>query len=395
MATIRKRGNSYQIRVSCGYDVTGNQVTQTMSWKLEASMTQKQIEKEVTRQAVLFEEACMKGKVVATVKFEAFAEQWFEEYARPNLKSTSYERMKLSSRRVYPAIGHLRMDKITARYIQKFITDISKNGKHAKTGKPLARKTIVQYLSFISIVFDYAMKMGMISDNPCRKVNVPKGEKREKQVYTLEETEQFFTLIETAPLKYRLFFTLLIYSGFRNGEMLGLEWKDIDYQNCIISVHRTSNYTIEKGIYTDTTKTKKSQRSLKFPQFIMDLLKEFQAEQNIEIERLGNKWEDNDRLFTKWDGKPMNPHTPYWWLRDFCKINSFRFCDIHSFRHLNASLLINAGIDVTSVSVALGHAQTSTTLNIYSHYFQAAQARTSEAIANALNFTHKKDMQPV
>jgi len=386
MATIRKRGNSYQIRVSCGYDVTGNQVTQTMSWKPEPNMTPKQIEKEVTRQAVLFEEACMKGQIVATVKFEAFAEQWFEDYARPNLKSTSYERMKLSSRRVYPAIGHLRMDKITARYVQKFITDISKNGKHAKTGKPLARKTIVQYLSFISIVFDYAMKMGMISDNPCRKVNVPKGEKQEKQVYTLEETEQFFILLETAPLKYQLFFTLLIYSGFRNGEMLGLEWKDIDYDNCIISIHRTSNYTIEKGIYTDTTKTKKSQRSLKFPQFIMDLLKEFQTEQNAEILKLGNKWEDNDRLFTKWDGKPMNPHTPYWWLREFCDKNNFRFCDIHSFRHLNASLLINAGIDVTSVSAALGHAQTSTTLNIYSHYFQAAQAKVSEAIAGALDF---------
>ena len=390
MATITKRGESYRIKVSCGYDTTGKQVIQSMTWKPDPAMTAKQIEKELNRQAVLFEEACMKGKFVATVKFEAFAEQWFEEYARPNLKSTSYERMQLSSRRVYPEIGHLRMDKITSRHVQKFVTDLSVNGKHAKTGKPLARKTIVQYLSFISIVFDYARKLHIFSDNPCRGVSVPKGEKREKEVYTLEETKQFFKFLETAPLKYRLFFTLLTYSGFRNGEMLGLEWKDIDYNNCIISVHRTSNYTIEKGIYTDTTKTKKSQRSLKFPQFIMDMLKNFQIEQNEEIERLGDKWEDNDRLFTKWDGKPMNPHTPYWWLRDFCQANNFRFCDIHSFRHLNASLLINAGIDVTSVSAALGHAQTSTTLNIYSHYFQAAQARTSEAIANALNFVGAK-----
>ena len=386
MATIRKRGHSCQIRVSCGYDVIGNQVTQTMSWKPETNMTKKQIEKEVNRQAVLFEEACMKGKVVSSVKFETFAEQWFEEYARPNLKNTSYERMKLSSKRVYPAIGHLRMDKITTRYIQKFINNISANGKHAKTGKPLARKTIVQYLSFISIVFGYAIKMSIVSNNPCRNVNVPKGEKKEKQVYTLEETEQFFILLETAPLKYRLFFTLLIYSGFGCGEMLGLEWKDCDYSNNIINVCRTSNYTVERGIYTDTTKTKKSQRSLKFPRFIMDMLKVFQSEQDAEKEKLGNKWEDNDRLFTKWNGKPMNPRTPYGWLHDFCMANHFRFCDIHSFRHLNASLLINAGIDVTSVSAALGHSQTSTTLNIYSHYFQAAQARTSEAIANALAF---------
>jgi len=87
-------------------------------------------------------------------------------------------------------------------------------------------------------------------------------------------------------------------------------------------------------------------------------------------------------------GKPMNPHTAGYWLRDFCKENNFRFCDTHSFRHLNASLLINAGIDVTSVSAALGHAHTSTTLNIYSHYFSEYQARTSEVIVNAINFKH-------
>ena len=97
MATITKRGESYRIKVSCGYDTTGKQVIQSITWKPDPTMTAKQAEKELNRQAVLFEEACMKGKVVAAVKFEAFAEQWFEEYARPNLKSTSYERMKLSS----------------------------------------------------------------------------------------------------------------------------------------------------------------------------------------------------------------------------------------------------------------------------------------------------------
>ena len=181
---------------------------------------------------------------------------------------------------------------------------------------------------------------------------------------------------------------LVLYSGFRRGETLGLEWKDCDYDNNVISIRRTSNYTPEKGIYTDTTKTKRSQRSIKLPQFVMDLLKQYQAEQNIEKERLGNKWEDHDRLFTQWNGNPMNPHTAGYWLRDFCNENNFRFCDTHSFRHLNASILINAGIDVTSVSANLGHAHTSTTLNIYSHYFSEYQARTSEVIVNAINFKH-------
>lgn len=129
MANIRKRGNTYQIRVSCGYNTKGEQVVQTMSWRPPAGMTEKQAEKEVQKQAILFEERCLKGQVTANVKFEEFAEEWLESYAKLNLRNTSYERMKQLRTRVYPAIGHLRMDKITARHIQQFITDLALNGK--------------------------------------------------------------------------------------------------------------------------------------------------------------------------------------------------------------------------------------------------------------------------
>lgn len=390
MATIRKRGNSYQIRVSCGYDSKGNQVIQTTSWKSEPNMTAKQAEKEVQRQAMLFEDKCLKGQVTAKMKFEDFAKQWFEEYAKLNLRNTSYERMKQLTKRVYPAIGHLRIDKITGRHIQQFINDLALNGKSFKTGKPLSRKTAVHHLSFISDVFSYAVKMDMLSDNPCRRVTVPKGENKEKEIYTLEEIEQLFRLLETAPLKYRMFFTLAIYGGFRRGELLGLEWKDIDWESNVISVRRTSNYTAEKGIYTDTTKTKKSQRSLKFPPVVMDLLRAYKAEQDEEREKLGSKWIDYDRLFVKYNGEPMNNNTPYFWFHEFCEENNFRFCDIHSLRHFYASALINEGVDAAAVSGALGHSVISTTTSIYCHVFQQAQARAGNAIASVLNFSSKK-----
>ena len=90
MASIRKKNSSYEIRVSCGYDVNGKQKFQQMTWRPEEGMTPKQIEKEVNRQAVLFEEKCKTGQITANIKFETFAEQWFEEYARVNLRSTSY-----------------------------------------------------------------------------------------------------------------------------------------------------------------------------------------------------------------------------------------------------------------------------------------------------------------
>lgn len=391
MATIRKRGDSYSIRVSCGYDTNGKHKEQAMTWKPEPGMTKRQIEKELQRQAVLFEESVAHGYKTTAVKFQDFAEEWFEEYAKLNLRSTTYERMRQLTHRVYPAIGHLRMDKITARQLQGFVNSLAKEGANEKTGKPLAPKTIRHNLSFISDVFSYAVKMDLLSDNPCRKVTIPKGEVKEKPIYSQEEMALLLTRINGEPTKYRAFFFLIAYSGFRRSEMLGLEWKDIDFENNIISIKRTSNYTAERGIYTDTTKTKRSQRVLKISPYIMDILKELKAEQDEEALRLGDKWVETDRLFVKWNGEPMNNQTPYGWLKEFCEKNELPFYGIHSFRHFAASARISAGLDVTTVSGALGHCNSGTTLNVYSHMFQNAQARVAEAMDGAFSFLPCED----
>ena len=101
---------------------------------------------------------------------------------------------------VYPAIGYMKVNKITSRHIQQFVNDLSFNAKNMQTGKPLARKTVIHHLSFISDVFSYAVKMSMVSDNPCSRVSIPKGERKEKEIYTIEEIEKLFELVETAPL---------------------------------------------------------------------------------------------------------------------------------------------------------------------------------------------------
>ena len=397
MAYIRKRGNSYQIRVSCGMDDNGEQIEQTMTWKPDPGMTEKQTEKEVQRIAFEFEERCKNCWNSSHIKFKAQAENWFKEYAELNLKSTSLERMKQLTVRVYPAIGHLSLDKIRTVHIQDFVNHLVREDKNLKTGKPLARKTVVHHLSFISDVFSYAIRMGMVTDNPCSRVVVPKGEAKEKEIYSIEEMGTLLKLLESAPLKYRAFFVLAAYSGFRKGELLGLEWKDIDWENSLISVRRTTNFTKAKGIYTDTTKTKKSQRSQRFQDHIMSMLKDLKAEQDKERMRLGNKWVESDRLFVKWNGEPINTRTHDGWFREFCQEHNFKFCGIHSFRHLHCSMLINAGVDVVAVSGDLGHSCISTTLNLYSHMFQEAQARASTAIAEALSFDDKSkyDDDPV
>ena len=391
MANITKRGSSYSIRVSCGYDSKGKQVIQSMTWKPEPKMTEKQIEKELNRQAVMFEEACNKGYQSRAIKFEVFAEEWFESYAKPNLRNTTYERLLQLRGRAYAAIGHLRMDKITPRQIQAFVNTLSKDGANERTAKPLAPKTIKHNLSFISDVFSYAVKMGVVSDNPCRKVTIPKIQPTEKKIYTLEQVERFLSLLNDEPLKYRTFFNLMIYSGFRRGEMLGLEWKDVDFESGVISVRRTSNYTAKQGTYTDTTKTQRSQRSLKFPKEIMDMLREYKAEQDEQALKYGDKWVETDRLYTKWNGEPMQNGTPYFWLGEFCEKHDLPFYGLHSFRHLFCSMLVNNGVDIATVSGAMGHSCISTTSNLYCHMIGDAQARVTEAVSNSLNFHRKKE----
>lgn len=390
MATIQKRNNSYSIRVSCGYDTQGKQVIQSKTWTPDAGMTERQIKKELERQKVLFEEECKKGFQSKAVKFETLCEEWFAEYAKQNLRHTTYSYLYHQRIRINKALGHLRMDKITTRQIQTFINSLSKEGANEINGNPLSPKSIRHNLNLISDIFGYAVKMGVVANNPCKNVTVPKNEYKEKKIYTPEQINRFMTLLSDEPLKYRAFFNLAIYSGFRRGELLGLEWKDVDFENNIISVRRTSCYTPDRGVYTDTTKTRLSQRTLKFPQALMDMLREYKEEQDNEALKLGDKWIETDRLFTKENGEPQHPNTTYHWLEKFCKKNDLPFLGLHSFRHLFCSMLVNQGVDIVTVSGALGHSNVTTTSTIYCHILENSRAKVSEAISNALNFSSSK-----
>ena len=400
MATIQKRGNSYKINVSCGYDVRGRQIRQTMTYKPTESMTQKQIEKEVKRQAVLFEESCKQGqKVSAAVKFEQYANEYLTEVAPTILKAGTLSNYKNYSKRVFKSIGHLRLDKLCTRDIQKIVNDMNNGERFDKYKKgKLSAKTIKNHIAFISSIYEYAIKQQVISYNPCRAVTLPKEREQELEIYSVEDTQHILSLLYKEDMKYfhyTVYFMLAVYTGFRRGELLGLEWSDIDFDRQIISINRTSLYTKDKGVYTSTLKTRTSYRTLKLPLEIMSILKQYKAHQAAYIESAGDKWitkikglndeiVDNNRLFTQFDGKPMFPNSPSLFFGRFCKRNGLTYRKLHGFRHFNASVQINAGVDVKTVSSNLGHSMTSTTLNIYCKVFQAAQAASMDKIVSVI-----------
>ena len=402
MASIKKRGTSYLIKVSLGYSADGNQQAKFLTWTPPAGMTKRQIEKELNRQAVLFEEQCASGYAAKAVKFEEFMDQWFTEYAELTLKPNTVTGYRSMKPRIIKALGHIRMDKLTTRDIQKFIVDLCDTKRfdtQDKNDGKLSTKTIKLYKSFISTVCSYAVKMNVIKDNPCRNVTIPKVVSPEKEFYTIEETQQLFDLFEKEDkcnYIFVCFFTLAIYTGFRLGELLGLEWKDVNFDANVISVCRTSLYNKKKGgIYTETPKTAQSVRSLKVPEEVMDFLRKWQGLQAKQKEQAGDLWTDNDRIFTKWNGDPLHRSAPRNYFVKFCEKTGMRYVSCHSMRHLNASLLINAGIDVKTVQSCLGHSTPVTTLQVYSHAFQSAQAVAMQAVANAIPLNRKKTSEKV
>lgn len=395
MATIQQRGNSYFISVSCGRDVKGKQVRQTMTYKPDAKMSAAQVKKEVQRQAVLFEENCKRGQINTAVKFEDYAREWFAEVGALKLKERTLANYRNYSKRVFKQIGHMRMDRITSREIQRFILEM-REGKRLdryKKGK-LAPKTIRNHIAFISTVYQHAIKMQIVSHNPCANVELPRDNAAEREIYTIEETQEILRLLQAEGDKYFqfvVFFTLAVYTGFRRGELLGLQWKtDIDFERSTLTVNRTSNYVVGKGVFVNTPKTKNSYRTLKLPAEIMELLANFKKYQAEYAESLGDQWIDCDRLFTRWDGSPIFPNTPSLYFGRFCKRHGIRYLSLHRWRHFNASAMIFAGVDLKTISMNLGHSTAQTTLQFYSHAFQAANAAAMDKVVDVIGLPEMK-----
>ena len=381
MAFIRERNNSYQICVSCGYDTEGKQIIRTKTWKPTHNMTKRQIEKELNRQTVLFEEACLDGYTASKIKLGDFIKRWKEEYAIPNLKPTTLDSMGKMTKRIDEEIGHMHLDKIKRRNIQMFIQSLyNGNDKH----KPLGAKTIKNYVSCVSSIMNYAIRLDMLNSNPCSHANIPRIKETERDIYTPEEAQIFLDrLTEKAPLVYQCYFILMIFSGFRRGEICGLTWDDIDFENHIISINKALYHTAYKGTVIDTPKSVTSNRSLKLSEEVFEYLKRLQKFYEDESVRLGTKWQENNFVFKNPYGGVMSPLTPRDWLNSFCKREGIRYVTPHSFRHLCASIMIESGASVKTVQACMGHSDANTTLNIYAHAFSRAQALASKTVASA------------
>ena len=377
-----KDGNiiSYQIRVFRGRDASGKRLKDyMMTWKPEPNMTKRQIEKELARQVTLFEENCKLGNVSAEKPtFEKYAAYVLDLKERNGLKVTTAERYRDMLKRINAEIGPLKLQDIRPDHLNRLYAKLAEPGENKRTGSGLSQKTIIEHHRVISSILSQAVKEQLVPANIAQRATPPKNSKKEMHAFEVEEVQAILEALESEPLKWQVMTQLLIATGARRGEIMGLRWKNVDWDNNRLFLCENRVYTPKSGAISTTLKTGEN-RYVSISPAVLDLLKRWQAEQAEFYKFLGIT--PSDYVLTAEDGQPMHPDSPTDWLAKFAKRHNLPPIHPHKFRHTQASLLISEGVDSLTVSKRLGHAKVSTTLDIYSHVL----AKSDEKASNTLD----------
>ena len=372
--SIEKRGkNSYRLIVCHGFNLDGKPIHHTKT--VHGTKTQAKIE------LAKFVAEVEQGTVIEgkSITFKEFAEIWKRDYGSKELAPSTYRRyLGMLESRILPYLGHFKLDKIKPTDIMKFYDMLDKDtqirrvkcNNGYRTLKPLSQKTILEHHRLIRAMLHRAVYWQLLFSNPCERVQPPKSKKPKRRYYDDEQCKVLLSNLNELSvddIKYKTAITLTLFTGVRLGELMGLEWSDIDFTNGIVSINKSSQYLADNGVFTKTPKTESSIREVAIPDFVLSLLEEYRLWYETQKSIYGELWTNSDRLFVQSDAKPMHPSTISKWFVKFIKDIGLPVINFHGLRHTNATLLISQNIDVAVVAARLGHAQITTTFNFYVH----------------------------
>ena len=389
--SIEKRGkNSYRLSCLAGYNLQGKTIKKTKT----VHGTKKEAEIELAK----FVADVQNGMVIEgkSLKFSEFTEIWKRDYGSKELAPSTYKRYcRMLETRLLPYFGHFYVNKIKPTDIMQFYDLLSKDTQLVrkkdndgnKTLKPLSGKTILEHHRLLRAMLHKAVYWQVIVSNPAERVQPPKAKKPKRKYYDddqckilLENLEQ----LDEEQIKYKTAIILTVFTGVRLGELMGLEWNDIDFRNGIVSINRSSQYLADTGVFTKVPKTESSIREIAIPDFVISLLEEYKLWYEEQKSLYGELWINSNRLFVQADGKPMHPSTISKWFVKFIGQIGLPVINFHGLRHTNATLLIAQNIDVAVVAARLGHAQITTTFNFYVHPIIAHNKKAGFALENLL-----------
>ncbi|MCP0885882.1 site-specific integrase [Ligilactobacillus sp. WILCCON 0076] len=319
------------------------------------------------------------------IKFDDLFEQWFETY-QTTVKNTTASQIRYRYEHFFKSdIGSRYISKISPAFLQKIVNSKSKKYKNYKN----------LFLS-VAMPLKYAYKLGAISLNPIERIIYPntleigaaKRMKKEDNFYNRKELIEFLNETEKFDTKLFTFFRLLAFSGMRVGEAYALTWKDIDFKSGKLSINKTVslNMATNKTVI-NAPKTKESIRDIYLDKKTISILAKWKLLQSKNMFQQGiNIKQTNQLIFTNDSNRLTSSTTSVYWLRKIYKnTNVSKRITAHGFRHTHASLLFEAGASIKEVQARLGHSNSKTTLDIYTHVTKNRQTETGYKFAKYID----------
>lgn len=363
----------------------------TRRWYPPDGWSRRSIERELAAVAAEFERQSDAGEIISRSEqrerdAQAAAEtakiltlrQYGKRVFMPSKAVTMSENSRSNyqgylDKKIYPALGDLKLPEITPAQITALLLDIQAEGK--------AHSTVIKVYTILHSFFKMAYLGDVIDRNPMDKVERPKPRKSEAtaegpQAYTPAEVQRLFQALEAEPLKWRAMVHLLIDTGIRRGECCALRWQDVDFATGSITVSGNLCYTVAKGVYLDTPKNGRA-RTVYAGAATLALLRQLRGQQARKA--------ISAYIFTQETSpEPMHPQSPTRYLKKLSERYGIPDLHPHKLRHTFASIAITNGADVASVSEALGHSDKAVTLRMYTHASEESISQAAQIVREAI-----------
>ena len=368
---IRKRKDGrWEGRYTAGRDpVTGKQIFKNVLGKTQAEVKEK-LHKALAQAGKI--DFAKTGKYTVTM----WMNEWFENVAKIKVRPSSHQTyLGYIDHHIAPNIGNIPLEKLTTMDLQKLYRKLLNKGRvdrvEAKQQpKGLSAKTVRNINQVISSAMDFAVAQKIIPENPCKAVALPKVEHKEMQTIPAEQLQAFLQEAKATGV-YEMYYIELA-TGLRRGELLGLKWTDIDWQNGIIKVRRQVA-RVNGQIVEAPLKTKNSYRTVTISQQAIEVLKQQKEKTNDEY------------VFPSPNGGPISPDSVNNMLKRVLARAGIPKVRFHDLRHTFATIALQNGVDIKTVSGMLGHFSAGFTLDTYAHVTTAAQKEAADTMGNVLS----------
>ena len=392
MANITPKSNgTYLIRISCGSDEAGKPITKSRVFKpSKPNLSYPKLNKEIDAFVKAFEEEIEQFGLQERpdrIRFAAFCETYLEIKKSTLAPMTFPFYESVVREMLIPMFGTLRMRDIRTHHVQQFIQYLYNDRPRGDGAEGhIAPATVKRYTTVLRSILTLAYKMEYIDEDVgvSRRIEFPKADTPEVEAFTMEEVTDILQAAESEPLQIRALVEVALFTGLRRGEIVGLKWKDVDFDKRLLSVKRSIYKPKDQKALEKAPKSKCSIRTIAIPERLCDTLRAYKEHQDRHASFMGHAWQNLGYIFTEEDGYVMNPHTPTKQFSKFLKRHNIRHLKFHGLRHTSATMLLANGCDIKTVSVRLGHSDIETT-NIYVHALESVDRRAASTFDRLLD----------